>query len=660
MTHLVGQQLGRYLVQEEIGRGGMARVFRALDTMLKRTVALKVLAAQLAVDPEFAQRFEREAVTAANLRHPNIVTIYDVGEHNGFRYIAMEYVRGRTLHAIVEERGALGLGYAIGIIGPVAAALDYAHSQGAVHRDIKPQNVMIDVDGRVLLADFGIAQAPEGGGERLTRTGIFMGTPEYISPEQASAQRVDGRSDLYSLGIATYEVITGEVPFSGATPQLIVAHAQKSPPPPSSIDPSQPPELDLVLARILAKRPESRFASGMAFVEGLRVVARKHGIAVATTPQIADLALPRNSSAGESTISLGRGQTPFAAPAPILPPPAPRPPLTGGPDSSAEPTQVGSAPRDAQPARVPPVSVARPQAAEPPRARTVPPVVSRRAADGDDGRYTSRSAPIRAAGGYGGARDNSPRTWIVGGLLGGLFLVLLFVLWRTVNPTSTPTIPITRPPVASTVPTVVTLTPSPTPLPTITPTLEPTEIFTAVPVQASAVPVPPTNRPPPPPIDTPEPPPPPTDTPVLDTPIPTATEVLTPTATEAPVITPTEVLTATFTATSPPSSTDTPPPDTPTATTAAVSPSPLTSATAIVSPSPTLSPTPMTPTPPPTATPTPTATIGTVVVSPTPTRTATATPTATATATPTATSPPTATPSPTETTTAVATATATP
>ncbi len=637
MTHLVGQQLGRYLVQAEIGRGGMARVFRALDTMLKRTVALKVLAAQLAVDPEFAQRFEREAVTAANLRHPNIVTIYDVGEHNGFRYIAMEYVNGRTLHAIVEERGALGLGYAIGIIGPVAAALDYAHSQGSVHRDIKPQNIMIDVDGRVLLADFGIAQAPEASGERLTRTGIFMGTPEYISPEQASAQRVDGRSDLYSLGIATYEVITGAVPFSGATPQLIVAHAQKTPPPPSSIDPAQPPELDLVMARILAKRPESRFASGMAFVEGLRVVARRHGIAAATTPQIADLALPRNSSAGESTISLGRGQTPFAAPAPILPPPKPQPPVAGAAEvSSAEPTQVGSLPREALPGRSP-AATARPALVEPPRLRTAPAVVSRRDVDGDDARYAARPAPSRAAGGYGGARDNSPRTWIVGGLLGGLFLILLFVLWRTMNSSPAPTITVTRPPVASPVPTFVTPTPSPTPLPTNTPTLVPTEAATAVPVQASAVPVRPTNRPAEPPTE--PPPPPPTEPPPTDTPIVTATEVLTPTATEAPTFTPTEVLTPTETATSPPP-TDTPEPPTPTATTAAVSPSPLASATAIVSPSPTPSPTPLTPTPTATATPTPTATSPpTATPSPTGGATASATvasaPAETTTATPT-------------------------
>ena len=320
MTHLIGKQLGRYTIQEEIGRGGMARVYRAHDSQLRRTVAIKVLLPQLAVDPEFAQRFEREAVTAANLHHHNIVTIYDVGDQDGLRYIAMEYVRGRTLHAIIGERGALGLGYAIAIIGPVAAALDYAHRQGAVHRDVKPQNIMIDADGRVLLTDFGIAQPPESGsGERLTRTGIFMGTPEYISPEQASAQRVDGRSDLYSLGIATYEVITGTVPFSGATPQLIVAHAQKPPPPISTQDQALPPELDGVMARILAKRPEQRFASGAEFVGGLRDIARRHGIAVTAPRQLAALAQPPAAPAANSTIAPVREPVPPASPPLVAP-----------------------------------------------------------------------------------------------------------------------------------------------------------------------------------------------------------------------------------------------------------------------------------------------------------------------------------------------------
>ncbi|MBO9323632.1 MAG: serine/threonine protein kinase, partial [Roseiflexus sp.] len=343
MTRLIGQHLGRYLVQEEIGRGGMARVYRAFDTSLKRTVALKVMAPHLALDPEFERRFEREAITVANLRHPNIVTVYDIGEANGLRYIAMEYVRGRTLHAIIRERGALGLAIAISIIAPVADALDHAHAQGAVHRDVKPHNILIDIEGRVLLTDFGIAQAPDG--ERLTRTGIFMGTPEYISPEQASAQRVDGRSDLYSLAIVTYEMITGVVPFSGATPQLIMAHVQSPPPPPSSIAPQEPPELDLVLARALAKRPEQRFGSGAAFVEALRIVARRHNVAPALQQEIADLALPRAvphraapssatingpavrpvSGRVDQVVSLRGDQTPIGAP-------PQRPPLRFTPD----------------------------------------------------------------------------------------------------------------------------------------------------------------------------------------------------------------------------------------------------------------------------------------------------------------------------------------
>jgi Serine/threonine protein kinase len=276
----------------------MARVYRALDTLLQRPVAIKVLAPQLSIDPEFSRRFEREAIMAANLRHPAIVTVYDVGEQDGLHYIAMEFIRGRTLHSVLTERGALGLGYAVSLLEPVARALDYAHSQGAVHRDVKPHNMMVDVEGRVLLTDFGIAQAPESeNSERLTRTGIFMGTPEYLSPEQAEARRVDGRSDLYSLGIVAYEIITGRVPFYGATPQLIVAHAQQEPPPPSSVMGALPDELDTIFARALAKKPQTRYQTGTALVEALRIVARRNGIPLATTAQIAELATPSPQAA---------------------------------------------------------------------------------------------------------------------------------------------------------------------------------------------------------------------------------------------------------------------------------------------------------------------------------------------------------------------------
>jgi serine/threonine protein kinase len=583
LTHLIGQQLGRYTIQEEIGRGGMARVYRALDTMLKRTVAIKVLAPQLAVDPEFAQRFEREAVTAANLRHPNIVTIYDVGEQNGLRYIAMEHVRGRTLHAIIDDRGALGLGFAIAIVGPVAAALDYAHSQGAVHRDIKPQNIMVADDGRVLLTDFGIAQAPDSsGGERLTRTGIFMGTPEYISPEQASAQRVDGRSDLYSLGIATYEVITGAVPFSGATPQLIVAHAQKVPPPPSTIDPTQPAELDIVMGRILAKRPENRFASGAAFVEGLRVVARRHAIAVPSIQQLAALVAPPASSAGDSTISLGRGKTPPGVRAPVIAPPAP--PAGPGPNAS-EPTRIGQvAPRPVAPAPASAPTL-------PSRARSVPPLppppldddLDELDDDLDEDQGLHRPHPLPPADNRG---NGNRGTWVIAGLLGGLFLVFLLVILRGANTGAGPGVTPTRA-ITPLVSTLVTAPPTPTPTSTPAPTVAPAETPTSGPVLPPRTDTP---EPAPVPTDTPEPAPVPTDTPE-PAPVPTDTPEPAPPPTDTPVITATSPPPPSATspppsATSPPNTPTTGPTTAPTTEVPSSSPSPNPSATAAPSPAP--------------------------------------------------------------------------
>ncbi|WP_322815809.1 serine/threonine-protein kinase, partial [Chloroflexus sp.] len=286
------QRIGRYELIEELGRGGMARVYRARDTQLQRIVALKVLAAQLSMDAEFIKRFEREARTAANLRHPHIVTVYDIGEDQGLHYIAMEYIDGRPLHAILEQYGSLGLKYAIAILEPIALALDYAHQVGAVHRDVKPHNILIDRNGRVVLTDFGIAQTPEADEQRLTRTGVFMGTPEYISPEQAEARRVDGRSDLYSLAVVAYEIIAGRVPFSGATPQLIVAHAQLPPPPITSFAPDLPTDLDLVLTRALAKRPERRFQTGAAFIAALRDIAERNGVVPAPTVELVALFNP--------------------------------------------------------------------------------------------------------------------------------------------------------------------------------------------------------------------------------------------------------------------------------------------------------------------------------------------------------------------------------
>lgn len=552
MTSLIGRRLGRYELRAELGRGGMARVYRALDTLLQRQVAIKVLAAQLSLDAEFVRRFDREATTAANLRHPAIVTIYDVGEQDGLHYIAMEFVNGRSLHAVLEERTTLGLGYAIGILDPVARALDYAHAQAAVHRDIKPHNILLDRDGRILLTDFGIAQTPDSDGERLTRTGIFMGTPEYISPEQAEARRVDGRSDLYALGVVAYEIITGRVPFSGATPQLIVAHAQLPPPPPTSVLAHLPSELDEVLARALAKRPERRFATGQELVDALRAVAARYGTPVATREQIAALA-----------------EVAGALPLPPIPQPVPAPPARPRPDpqrpappalapdgvppAAAQPTTPGRFQPSPPPGPAPrPQPAARPQTAGAPRPQT-----------GGNSRPQTAGAPRNQTTGaprpYANDRDSSQLPVLLIGLVLVLVtgMLIFFVARGMANgpgPAQTPGEPtpglsIPSPPAASPtgglVGTAVPVTPSPAEPTTAPPTDAPT-----APVVATQPPQPPqpTRQPPPPPTATAEPPPPPSDTPApppTDTPAP-PTETATaepPTATataEPPTATPTE------------------------------------------------------------------------------------------------------------------------
>ncbi|MDW8231229.1 MAG: protein kinase [Roseiflexaceae bacterium] len=604
MTRLIGQHLGRYLVQEEIGRGGMARVYRAFDTSLKRTVALKVMAPHLALDPEFERRFEREAVTVANLRHPNIVTVYDIGEANGLRYIAMEYVRGRTLHAIIRERGALGLAMAISIIAPIADALDHAHAQGAVHRDVKPHNILIDIEGRVLLTDFGIAQAPDG--ERLTRTGIFMGTPEYISPEQASAQRVDGRSDLYSLAIVAYEIITGVVPFSGATPQLIMAHIQ-SPPPPPSLAPREPPELDLVLARALAKRPDQRFGSGAAFIEALRIVARRNNILPASQQDLADLALPRLAPQ-QTTIAPAR----VAAAAGQL--------LRKDAMYAASPTPVG-----APPIRAPESSLS---------AVASPPAASRRASGQRSIRWTivgpvgagilvaALVAALFGAGVFGASGQAQPVRPAVTVLL--TETPPLPPTWTPVpsptftptpRPTSTPT-PEPPTPIPTTQAPVFVPPPPPPPPPTALPTATPTEAPTATPSQApTAIPTEaPTATPSQAPTTTPSQAP--TATPAeAPTASPTATPgTPTPTVTATSVVSPT-VVTITATA-SPPTATATPGTATPATATLETTPTATTGSADAGTPSPTTAFSSVTPEPTLTAPPTPSATPG---VSPTPT-----------------------------------------
>ena len=512
MSSISGRRIGRYELIEELGRGGMARVYRARDTQLQRIVALKVLAAQLSMDAEFIKRFEREARTAANLRHPHIVTVYDIGEEQGLHYIAMEYIDGLPLHTILERYGALGFGYAIAILEPIANALDYAHQAGAIHRDVKPHNILIDRNGRVVLTDFGIAQTPEADEQRLTRTGVFMGTPEYISPEQAEARRVDGRSDLYSLAVVAYEIIAGRVPFSGTTPQLIVAHAQLPPPPISSVVPELPTDLDLVLTRALAKRPERRFPTGNAFVTALRDIAQRNGIKPATTLELAALVVPPQA---QPTVPASPMQV-ASRDGTLSPPmhtPSPERVVRHRP---ATPDGVAQYP----PPKLPPVT-------------TMPPAQPLDLPQSDTPARTYRSIPNTVA--TVDRADQLPFL-IIGGLLLVIVAAVLVFVAQVFNDGNQPTLNLT-----------VTVLISPTlfvPLPTATAT------FTAVPTIPPTATTAPTDTPSPVPLSTPTTIPTPTKTvtPTV-TPTETATPTVTPTETATPTVTPTETATPTVTPT---------------------------------------------------------------------------------------------------------------
>ncbi len=262
------QKVGRYEIVEELGRGAMGLVYKALDPTIGRTVALKTMRLDVhgLETEDMLRRFRNEARAAGLLNHPNIVTIYDAGEQEGIFYIAMEYIEGTTLHALLAEKRVLTAEEVIELSRHMCKGLDYAHSHGIIHRDIKPANIMITRDGAVKIMDFGIAKA--GGG--MTNTGQVLGTPNYMSPEQVKGKQLDGRSDLFSFGVILYEMITGEKPFIGQNVTTIIYKiVNENPTSPRDLDVTVHPGLSAVVTKALAKSPDDRYQNGAALMSDL-------------------------------------------------------------------------------------------------------------------------------------------------------------------------------------------------------------------------------------------------------------------------------------------------------------------------------------------------------------------------------------------------------
>jgi serine/threonine-protein kinase len=444
---------GRYRLIREIARGGMAVVWEADDTLLDRRVAVKLLHTQFADEPEFLERFRREARAAARLSHPNIVPIYDVGEDVLTRtpYIVMELVDGGNLKDRIRAAAPLPDAEIRGVGATLASTLDYAHRKGLVHRDVKPQNVLLGEDGRPRLTDFGIAQAMASSG--LTRTGAVMGSVHYIAPELVRGRQAVPQSDIYGLGVVLYEMATARLPFEGDTDLAIaLAHAEETPAAPRTLNPRLSPDLEQTIMRALAKSPEARYASAAEFAEALRGgVVKDNGTAAATRPVAATDATRRMSR---------------QAPAPVVAQTVAAPPRRG----SATVQQVSA----------------------PPQARRVTrPKSARGASNGIAGLLIALAAVLLAlgAGFYG---------------LATLSREGLVPTDPTLAPTSAPTAQPTAPSKPVVVPTDTAVPPTPTdapaptdtpapptPPPAPTPSLAPT----AVPTVATPTPAPPPPTP---------------------------------------------------------------------------------------------------------------------------------------------------------------------
>ena len=334
----------RYEIHKRVGRGGMADVFLARDLLLDRQVAIKVLFPEYAIDPNFVERFRREAQAAANLSHPNIVNVYDWGKYEGTYFIAMEYVQGRTLAEILKSNRRLTPKQAAEIASEVAAALGFAHEAGLAHRDIKPANILIGTSGQVKVADFGIARAMNAATEaNLTQAGSVMGTASYFSPEQAQGAQPDPRSDLYSLGIVMYEMVAGKPPFTGEN-AVGIAYKQvhDQPTPLNKIVEGVPRPFEAIVAKLLAKDPKLRYPSAHALRDDLRRF--RNGEQVQALVSAAARPATAAGAAGAATVA--RPPAHPVSTTPAVPPPTtvmtqPSHPVIAGAPTTVMPTPAG-------------------------------------------------------------------------------------------------------------------------------------------------------------------------------------------------------------------------------------------------------------------------------------------------------------------------------
>ncbi|MHC0429262.1 protein kinase domain-containing protein [Streptomyces sp. O3] len=409
-----GQTLagGRYQLRDLLGEGGMASVHLAYDSVLDRQVAIKTLHSELGREQSFRERFRREAQSVAKLTHTNIVSVFDTGEEalDGatMPYIVMEYVEGQPLGSVldrdVQQYGAMPSDKALKVTADVLAALEISHEMGLVHRDIKPGNVMMTKRNVVKVMDFGIARAMQSGVTSMTQTGMVVGTPQYLSPEQALGRGVDARSDLYSVGIMLFQLVTGRLPFEADSPLAIAyAHVQEEPVAPSSINRSLPPAIDALVARALKKNPNERFPTAEAMRDECLRVAQSFQ---AAAPSIVPGAQGSSGAGVGSTVfpPLDQtGQAPPTGPGGVQTPYQPSP--YGGAPTPA-PSQGYGYPQQPGPGYQTPAPTPTPYAAAQPGAQTPPPY---------------HHAPAGRGGAAGGGKSRMPM--LVGAIVGAIVLV---------------------------------------------------------------------------------------------------------------------------------------------------------------------------------------------------------------------------------------------